>query len=181
MALAVIVVSLTLQLATGMADPRTASAALAALEENERRFKERVMKIRIDLGDVPRCSKAGCKHRGLMHRHHTSHQWMFVKALAPMYHGQKKYTRFVKAYHRFNKKDVELLCPGHHGEIHELYDTIIIRYCMRRYKHPSLMTWHEINQLMALLKRKYLAWKDIETNISNPPTDRLEPWSADDD
>ena len=97
-----------------------------------------------------------------------------------MHHGRKKYTRFVKAYYRFNKRDVELLCPGHHGEIHELYDKIIIRYCMRRYKHLSLMSWPEINRLMTLLKRKYLQWKDIKTNTSNPPTDRHESWEGDD-
>jgi len=105
---------------------------------------------------------------------------MFVKAFAPIHARRKKYKRFVRAYSRFNKKDIELLCPGHHGEIHEIYDRIIIRFCANRMRHISLLTWPEANRLMALLKRRYLKWKDIKTSVSNPPSDRLEPWGDDD-
>lgn len=136
--------------------------------------------IHLDLTSIPRCSKRGCKHRGLMHRHHTGHQWIFVKAFAPIHRRRKKYKKFVQQYSRFNKKDIELLCPGHHGEIHELYDVIIIRFCRKRMRHITLLTWPEANMLMAVLKRKYKRWKEIKTNISNPPTARLEPWGDDD-
>jgi len=134
------------------------------------------MKLRINLTNVPRCSKAGCTHRALMHRHHTSHQWMWVRAFAIRRSKEKKYRSFVKAYGRFNQKDIVLLCPGHHGEIHELYDDIITRAIYSHHVPLECFSWRQANRLMSSLRSRYLKWKDIETNISNPPTERLEPW-----
>lgn len=136
-------------------------------------------KIRLDLTDVQRCSKRGCKHEGMMHRHHTRHQWMFVVAFRITRPKQKKYIRFARSYARFNKRDVELLCIGHHGEIHELYDVIVINHCFRRVKKLQDFTWPEANRLMAALHKKYLKWKDIETKISNPPTTRIKGYTHD--
>jgi len=132
-------------------------------------------KITLDLRAIPRCAKSGCKHRELMHRHHTSHQWMFVIAFAQSHAKRKKYRQFVRRYSSFNKEDIELLCPGHHGQIHEVYDHIILRSVSRTLKPLAEYTWSQANILMSALRTTYYKWKEIETEESNPYSSRLQP------
>lgn len=136
------------------------------------------MKLTISLTDIPRCSKAGCKHRGMMHRHHMSCEWMFVKQFAHTDKRRtKQYIKFKRRYVRFNKKDVALLCPGHHGEIHERCDILIRTATFKYRRHIADFNWRQAHTLMAQCKAEYLRWKDIKTNRTNPRTTRLQPWS----
>lgn len=101
---------------------------------------------------------------------------MWVRAFAVRRYKEKRYRKFSDAYRRFNKKDIELLCPGHHGEIHEEYDLMITEAIYRSHIPLECWSWRQADKLMTSLRSRYMGWKDIKTDTSNPPTDRLESW-----
>ena len=129
-------------------------------------------RITVSTKDALRCSKRGCTYRGPLDRHHLRHEMMFIK----VFEGKgkdKRYQSLIWRYEEFRPYDVRYLCRGHHGKIHEIYDTIIHSHRMKMKKFLSWYTWKEAINLMHTLRKTYFEWVRIEGKRSNPPTMRL--------
>jgi len=86
----------------------------------------------------------------------------------------RKYLAYRERYESFHPDDWEHLCPGHHGQIHEVYDEIIMKWHRRKNGKPFFTyTWREARSISNLLKKSYLSWKAIPAVESNPHTERL--------
>lgn len=144
-------------------------------------------RLKVNLSQARVCSKKNCGHKGLLHRHHTKHPWMWVNLFVRDLNFRtkkfkKRYRRFVNRYHSFNLKDWEYLCVGHHGEIHEVYDEIIIKNTVKKnYKPLSTYSWAEADALMNSLHKEYVEWKEIPATEANPFTARIKPWRKNDE
>jgi hypothetical protein len=126
-------------------------------------------KIKVELSEVRRCSKPGCKKRHPLHRHHVRNEALFLGLWKRLPQGLKSddvrvIQRLLRVrYYEFRPRDVVDICDWHHAEIHLLYDRVRM---VRDIVYDG--TTRQVLGLMREYKKICREWLKEETPGTNP-------------
>ena len=126
--------------------------------------------VRVETKSVG-CRKPGCSRRMVItHRHHRRCETLFVRGFGhiPQKRVTKRYKKFVKRYESFDPRDVVVLCPWHHCEIHLGYDAVILQDKAIRCKVLRDYTWPQADALMRKLRQLCYEWEELKTPGMDP-------------